>query len=101
MINIDELLNADRVRVSYLNTTYVGARMIKNIMERDNLSVTKMALILGVRKSTVEHYLEGRDIPNCGKMIIALIDAHPEVIPMIYHEEIIKNDTSKQNKNNS
>ena len=89
-INVQKLLNSKRVRVSYLNATEANGAMLNTIMDNNNLTVCAMANIFGVRESTMEHWLSGRDIPNAAKMLIVLIFQHPETINLIRKTEYIQ-----------
>ena len=89
-MGIKSLLNGDRVLVSYLNKERANAQMIRDILDQNHISETTLANVLGIRKTTLQHYLVGRAIPNTTKMFIVLIYEHPEVIGMIKRIEYIK-----------
>ena len=88
-MDVDKLLNARKVKITVLNHRNVGNDTLQNILDKNNLSNCALANVLGVKESTLEHWLEGRAIPNCAKMLIALIDAHPEVMGLIRKMDVI------------
>ncbi len=89
-IDIDKLLHCRRVVVTVLDHRSVDANTVDKIIDENSLSITEMSNILGVRKSTVEHWRSGRTIPNDAKMLLALLEAHPEVIKLIMTKEIVE-----------
>ncbi len=87
-MDIEKLWNSRRVTVWVIDHTKINSGNIVRIMKDNNLSLTQMGLVLGVKPETIKRWVARRAIPNTAKMLIALIDEHPEVIDMIMKHEV-------------
>lgn len=88
MIDINKILNSDRIEVSFAEIN-VNAHYVKNFRKRFNLTQIELANIIGESLKTVSDWESGRlEITGSGSILIYLLNNNPDLISQLYTKEI-------------
>ena len=82
-MNINKLLDAKSVKVSYIDTKH-SPLDIESFMIRNKLSKVAFANIMGVRVSTVNNWISGKtEIKGTAAILFSLLKQDPALISKI------------------
>ena len=83
-MDINKLLNAQRVTINYLDVDVDGSD-VKSFRKKNNLTQVALANIFGVTKKTIEKWEQGvNKIGGSSAVLLTLLNKYPEVLKKIY-----------------
>ncbi len=89
-MNLKKLANAKRVKVTYLQQMDIDNTFVKNFRQKNNLTQNNLAIILGVKKKTIEKWEQGKNkVGGSSAILLTLFELKPEVLKMCYSSEVI------------
>ena len=95
MIEIDKLLEAKRVEVSFAEVRIDGA-FVKRFRRDNGLTQAALANILGVTKKAVEKWEQGvNKLSGSSAVLLKLLDDNPELLGQLYKVEVISGKKEK------
>ena len=83
MININGLMNSERVVVSYLEID-ISSKFVKDFRKKFKLTQIALANVMGVTKKAVEKWEQGTNkVVGSSAVLFSLISENPELLEKI------------------
>ncbi len=84
MINIEKLLEAKRVEISFVNTD-IDKDFVKTFRKEHKLTQVALANILGVTKKAIEKWEQGvNKVNGSSAVLLRLLQDNPELLHQVY-----------------
>lgn len=84
MINIEKLLEAKRVEISFVNTE-IDKDFVKTFRKEHQLTQVALANILGVTKKAIEKWEQGvNKVNGSSAVLLRLLQDNPELLHQVY-----------------
>lgn len=88
MINLNKLLESERVVVTYANTD-IDSTFVKNFRQKYNLTQVALANILGVTKKAVEKWEQGTNKINKSTVVLlSLLYEDEQLLKKLYNVQV-------------